>query len=143
MFIEAATNTLTPSSSTLPTSLGVALIMGYILDYLKRLQSIPKISYYTTRINFLIRLAMAGVGTLGVSWVWSAAGTGHQLLITIPAWSALLSGLFHWIAQYGVQHGWEIQLAQRPVARAVQATQVAQEPAHEAVPAAVKEAAHL
>lgn len=110
-----ASNALAPTSSTLPTAAGVAIVSGMILDYAKRLQKIPKISYYTTKLNNLIRLAMSGVGTLGVSWVWSAAGTGHQLLITIPAWSVIGLGLWHWAIQYGGQYGFEQILQLRPL----------------------------
>lgn len=121
MFVEAST--LAPSSSTLPTSVGVAIVMGYILDYIKRLNTIPKINYYTTKLNSWLRLAMAGVGTLGIAYTWSAVGTGHQLLISIPAWSVVGAGLWHWVVQYGAQHGWEIILAQRPIAKQAQVAQ--------------------
>lgn len=102
-----ANNLLAPSSPVIPTSVGVAIVSGYILDVLKRLKQVPKINFYSTRINALLRVAMAGVGTLGVSYSWSPAGTGHQLLITIPAFAVLVAGVWHWVVQYGMQHGFE------------------------------------
>jgi hypothetical protein len=110
MLLQTAVNTLAPTSSTLPTSIGVALVMGYILDTAKRVERIPKVSYYTVKLNALLRIIMSGIGTLGVTWVWSATGTGHQLLITFPAVTVILYGLWHWAIQYASQHMVEIQL---------------------------------
>ena len=107
LFITDLQNTLSPSSPSLPTSVGVAIVSGYVLNLLKGLKSIPKISYYSTRLNMFLRILMSGIGTLGVTWVWSQAGEGHQLLITIPAWSAIGLGAWHWFIQYGMLHGFE------------------------------------
>jgi hypothetical protein len=123
-----ATPLLAPAAPTIPTSVGVAIIAAYALDFAKRLAVIPKVSYYTTKLNILIRVILSGIGTLGVSWAWSSAGTGHELLITIPAWSIVLAGLWHWATSYGVQHMTEIQLAQRSVAQEAMRTQKAGSP---------------
>jgi hypothetical protein len=120
---------LAPATPTLPTSVATAMFAAYALDYLKRLKQIPAVSYYSTRLNTVLRMFLSGIGTLGVSWAWSAAGTGHQLLITIPAWSAIANGLWTWGASYCVQHFAEIQLAQRPVAQAAIREQHAESPA--------------
>jgi len=99
--------TLAPGSPSLPTSVGVAIFSGYCLDLLKRLKQVPDITYYSRKFNLILRIIMSGAGTLGISWAWSAAGEGHQLLITIPAWSAIAIGLWHWTVQYGMQHSFE------------------------------------
>jgi hypothetical protein len=127
MFLDAA-NLLAPAAPSIPTSVGVDIVLAYALDYVKRIEAIPKVSYYTTKLNTAIRIALSGIGTLGVSWVWSPAGTGHQLLITIPAWTVVLAGLWHWATNYGVQHMTEIQLAQRPTAQAAMRAQQESEP---------------
>lgn len=117
MFLEA-TQTLAPSSPALPTGVGVAIVFGYLLDVAKRLKQVPKINYYTQRLNFAIRVIMSGIGTLGVSWVWSSTTTGgHQFILNLPAWSIITTGIWHWVIQYGVQHGFEIQLYQRETAK--------------------------
>jgi len=115
MFDSVAT--LAPTSSTVPTSVGVAIVSAYVLDYAKRFEKLPQVTYYSNKLNSWLRLALAGIGTFGVSYVWSAVGTGHQLILNIPAWSVLGSGLWHWAIQYGTQHFSEIILAQRPVAK--------------------------
>ncbi|HUK48103.1 MAG TPA: hypothetical protein VLW06_10950 [Terriglobales bacterium] len=108
MILADAVSGLKPIAPTVPTSIAVAVICGSMLDLLKRLQSIPKITYYTTRLNIILRIIMSGLGTLGISWTWSAAGSGaHELVIGIPAWSALAYGVWHWAVQYGMQHGFE------------------------------------
>jgi hypothetical protein len=127
MFLDTA-NLLAPAAPSIPTSVGVDIVLAYALDYIKRIEAIPKVSYYTTRLNTAIRIVLSGVGTLGVSWVWSPAGTGHQLLINIPAWTVIIAGLWHWATNYGVQHMTEIQLAQRPTAQAAMRAQQAEEP---------------
>lgn len=99
--------TLTPSSPVLPTSVGVAIAFGYLLDLLKRLKQLPKVNYYNKKMNLIIRIFLSGIGTLGISWVWSASGTGHQLLIMIPAWSVIGLAAWHWFVQYGMQHTFE------------------------------------
>ena len=107
LLAQAVNSALTPVSPTLPTSVGVAIAFGYILDLFKRLKQVPKINYYNTKLNLLLRIALSGIGTLGISWAWSPAGTGHQLLITIPAWPIVIEGAWHWFVQYGMQHGFE------------------------------------
>lgn len=108
---------LAPNSPVIPTSVAVAIVSAYVLDYLKRLNAIPQVSYYTSKLNTWLRVVMSGLGTLGVGWSWSAAGTGHQLLITIPAWTVLGFAIWHWAIAFAMQHLAEIQLAQRQVAK--------------------------
>jgi hypothetical protein len=66
MFFDA-TNALTPISSTLPTSVGVAVFFGYALDALKRSKYLPSINYYTLKLNAILRAALSAIGTLGIS----------------------------------------------------------------------------
>lgn len=101
------TPSLSPISPTLPTSVGVAIAFGYLLDLFKRLKEVPKITYYSKKVNLLLRIALSGIGTLGISWAWAPHGTGHQLLITFPATAVILAGCWHWFVQYGMQHGFE------------------------------------
>lgn len=115
MFVDPGV--LAPNSPVIPTSVAVAIVSAYVLDYLKRFSALPGVTYYTTKLNAWLRLAMSGLGTLGVSWSWSAAGTGHQLLINIPAWSVLVLAIWHWGIAFAMQHMAEIQLSQRQVAK--------------------------
>ena len=131
---------LAPSAPTVPTSVGVSILAAYVLDYAKRIEMVPWISYYTTKLNTLLRVILSGIGTLGVSWVWSPSGTGHQLLIMIPAFSVILAGLWHWATAFGVQHFAEIQLAQRPTAQAAMRAQQEEAPKQVAKPLAVPQA---
>jgi len=127
MMFDAA-NTLAPTAPSLPTSVGVAVFSGYLLDALKRFRAIPRVNYYSDRLNTGLRIVLSGIGTLGIAWKWSAAGTGHQLLITIPSWLAILAGLYHWALQFGQTQLTEIVLSQRQVAKAAIIQQAALKP---------------
>jgi hypothetical protein len=108
----------------------VAIVSAYLLDWAKRLKQVPRISYYSTRLNTWLRVLMAGIGTLGVSWAWSPVSTtgGHQLLVVFPSNAALVVGVWHWAIQFGTQHFAEIQLAQRPTAQKAMVEQAKDEP---------------
>ena len=125
MFIEAV-NALTPTTPTIPTGAVVAIFSAYLMDFLKRLNSLPKVTYFSTKLNAWIRVALSGVGTLGVSWSWSGAGAA---MITIPAGSVLAIGVYHWAEQFCITHFSEIILAQRQVAKAAISAQSDQKPA--------------
>ena len=131
MFIEAA-NALTPTTPTIPTGAVVAIFSAYLMDFLKRLNSLPKVTYFSTKLNAWIRVALSGVGTLGVSWSWSShwswSGAGAAM-ITIPAGSVLAVGVYHWAEQFCITHFSEIILAQRQVAKAAILAQSDQKPA--------------
>jgi len=127
MFFDS--NVMAPNSPVIPTAVGLAILQAYALDWIKRFDKLPQVTYFTNRLNTVLRLLMAGAGTLGVSWTWSKAGTGHELLISIPAWSALLSGLYHWGVAYGMQHFSEIVLSQRPTAQKAIQQQILAAPA--------------
>jgi len=106
MFLETV-NTLSPGAPSVPTSLGVAVISAYCLDFLKRMKSVPLVSYYSTKMNTYLRMIMALGGTLGISWAWSSSTAGegyHQLALTIPPLAVLMAGLWHCAVQYGIQH---------------------------------------
>lgn len=127
LYLQTA-NSLTPTSPSLPTSVSAAIVLGYALDTLKRLQQFPKINYYSTKLNTWIRLAMTGLATVGVSWTWSSTTNGgHQWIWNLPAWTVLLIGIWHWATQYGMQQIFEIGLAARPIAQKAMTTQVLQQ----------------
>jgi hypothetical protein len=104
MFFEGATN-LAPTSPSIPTSLATAMVCGYILNALRRAQTIPWVSHETVVMSGVIRLIMSGAATLGISFSWSS--TDHTLLISGLTFATIVSGLWHWGSQYACQHGFE------------------------------------
>lgn len=100
-----ASNSLAPSSPTLPTSVGVAIVCAYLLNFVKKLKQIPQVSFYTTKLNSIIRAVTSFASTIGVSIQWSS--TSHTLTIGNLTLAVVAGGLFHWVAQYGAQHGFE------------------------------------
>jgi hypothetical protein len=120
MILFDAANTLAPTSPTIPTGLGVAILSAYGMDLIKRLKQFPKVTYYSAKLNSLIRLGAAAAGTLGVSFTWSklgGVGAGYQFVTTIPGLSVLALGAYHLAVQYGLTNISEIILAQREVAK--------------------------
>lgn len=108
MFIAAffdATNTLAPSSPTLPTSVGVGIVCAYIVHFVKKLKQVPKINFYSTKLNAIIRASTSFASTIGVSVSWSS--TNHQLIIGNITLAVIVGGIYHWGVQYGIQHGFE------------------------------------
>jgi hypothetical protein len=124
MWIDA--NTLSPNSPTIPTSVGIAILSAYGMDWLKRLKEFPKVTYYSAKLNSVIRLCAAAAGTLGVSFSWSrlgGVGAGYQFVTTLPSGITLLLGVYHLAVQYGITNFSEILLAQREIAKQAQASQ--------------------
>ena len=106
MLLDA--NVLAPTSPTMPTSLGVAVLSAYVMHLLKSAKSIPAINFYSTKLNFWLRAALSAVGTIGISLKWAAATTGGGVIaIQVPALTVFLVGLWHWAVQFGMQHGFE------------------------------------
>jgi len=96
---------LAPNSPVLPTSVGVAVISAYVMHLLKAAKSVPKISFATTKLNAVLRAIMSGVGTIGISLSWAASATGGGTVsLAIPSLAVLLTGLWHWAVQFGIQH---------------------------------------
>lgn len=96
---------LAPNSPVIPTSVGVAIASAYILHTLKTLKSLPKVTFYSTKINLYLRLITSALGTLAISISWSHASTGGgTLAITLPSLSIFLAGIWHYGVQFGMQH---------------------------------------
>jgi hypothetical protein len=96
---------LSANSPVLPTSVGVAVISAYVLHLAKCAKSLPKINFYSTKLNAIIRAGMSGIGTIGISLSWAAAASGGGTVsIAIPSLGVLLAGLWHWAVQFGIQH---------------------------------------
>jgi len=100
-----AGNNLAPSSPTLPTSVGVAVACAYLVTFFKKLQQVPWINFYSVKMNAIVRAATSFVSTIGVSVSWSS--DTRTLTIGNITVAVIVSGLYHWIVQYGVQHGFE------------------------------------
>ena len=107
MFLFDAANSLAPTSPSLPTGVGVGIALAYGMNWLKKLSQVPKITYYTTKLNTIIRAVTSFVATLGVSISWTS--TTHTLAIGNLTLGVIGMGLYHWLVQYGTQHlseGW-------------------------------------
>ena len=86
---------------------------AYLLDLTKRSKKIPWVNDYSKQLNRLIRIALSGFATLGITWAWSSGSTAgsHVLTIVIPPAVVIMHGSWIWFGQYALQHGWGQVLA--------------------------------
>ena len=100
LFFDSA-NTLAPTSPTLPTSVGVGIVCAYLVTFVKRAKQIPWITFYSTKINTLIRAGTSFLSTIGVTVSWSSVT--HTLTIGNLTLAVVVGGIYHWVVQFGIQ----------------------------------------
>lgn len=77
----------------------------YLLQALQKWSKTPWISAHTTKINVLVRMALALGASIGLSLGWSSgADHSHILTIAIPSLKTLAVGTVHLVGQYFAQH---------------------------------------
>lgn len=100
------------ATNMLATQLTAGAACAYILQLLQKWSKTPWITEHTTGINNAVRLILAFVSSLGISWVWSGSQDGgHTLTIAIPSAIAVVQSLWHVFGQFALQHGWGKVLA--------------------------------
>lgn len=77
---------------------------AYILRLLQKWNKTPWINEYTGQINIAIRAILSFIATVGISYQWDAKA--HVLTIGNLEWNVIGVGLWHWLGQYAMQHGW-------------------------------------
>lgn len=90
------------------THLTSAAIFAYLLSYIQQWGKIPWVTRDTKRLNAALRLAMAGIATLGIHLTWAgSASAGWSGTWSVPPILVMTHTAFAWFGQYAVQHGWE------------------------------------
>jgi len=93
-------------SSVLFSQLTAAAACAALLRSVQKAKWAGWVTEHTRVVNMILRAILAGTATIGITKVWS--GTlleGGQLTLTIPPLMVLLQGLWHWLGQYLLQHG--------------------------------------
>lgn len=86
------------------TQMAVAGIISLVIGWLKKSKWCPWITTETAKVNRVVMILLSGLGTLGIHFTYShTAGT---LLITGLTWATFGAGLWHWVVQSFVTHGW-------------------------------------
>jgi hypothetical protein len=96
---------MTPTDPLL-SSITAAAACSFLLDQAQKSKIVPWITAHTKWINLGVKIALSGASTLGISHAWTPAATGGgQFLVTVPATTVILMGLWHWFGQFALQHG--------------------------------------
>lgn len=88
------------------SSFTAAAACSFILDRVQKSEIVPWITAHTKWINLAAKIVMSGAATLGISHAWNPAPTGGGvLMVTVPAFTVIVLGLWHWFSQFALQHG--------------------------------------
>jgi len=79
-----------------------AALLEYLLHFLQKWSKTPWITEHTTGITIAARAAFAFMATLGITLKYS--GDTHELIIGGLSALAIITGLWHVISQYAMQH---------------------------------------
>jgi D-alanyl-lipoteichoic acid acyltransferase DltB (MBOAT superfamily) len=86
------------------TQVAVAGIISTAIGALKRSSWFPFITTETAKLNRAAMIVLSGLGTIGVHFSYNREA--GSLLITGITAATVLSGLWHWIVQCFITHGW-------------------------------------
>ena len=89
---------------SLYTQLTLSAIATWALERVKDSPYFPWISQHTKALNRVLAVLLSGLTSLGVTFTgtgdWQAGGT---FIVTIPAASLILLGLWHWLQSFVLQ----------------------------------------
>lgn len=88
----------------LSTNVAVAAVITFFIQQLKQSRFFPWITAETVKINRVVAIILSGLATLGVHFVCSK--TDHSCTVTWVDWTTVAVGLWHWLVQFVVTHGW-------------------------------------
>jgi len=86
--------------------LPIGLVLVFVQNWLKGQSWFPWLNYQSTKANHAFAIITTGLATFGIHI--SHTGTfvsGGSVLLTFPAGTVILAGLWHWIQQYAVTKG--------------------------------------
>lgn len=90
----------------LDQQLPLGLVLVFIQNWAKQQGWIPWLTYNSTRMNHAVSIILTGLATFGLHTSHTGSFvSGGSLLITWPAGTVILAGLWHWIQQYAVTKG--------------------------------------
>lgn len=91
-------------ANILSTQVTVAAAGAYILRLIQKWEKLPWVTQHSEPISTFLRIIIAGLGSLGISWSWN--GADHTLTIAGLSFVTICYGLWHWFSLYAMQHGW-------------------------------------
>jgi len=79
-----------------------AAVLEYLLHFLQKWSKTPWITEHTEKITIACRTSFAFAATLGINWKYS--GDTHTLVISGLSAIVIITGLWHVVSQYAMQH---------------------------------------
>jgi hypothetical protein len=89
-------------TNVLATQITLGMLGSGVLQYLKRLKSLPVINQNSATLNHLVLLATAAAGAIGVHYQWNPGS--HSLTITGLDVASIAAGFWVWAKQWCVQY---------------------------------------
>lgn len=94
--------------------LPIGLVLVFVQNFLKQQRWFPWLTYQSTRANHAFSILATGLATFGLHVSHTGSfSQGGSILLTFPAGSVILAGLWHWIQQYAVTKGLYVGLSQQ------------------------------
>lgn len=81
-----------------------AAVVSFLIAFLKKQAWFPWLSQESDRANRIAAIALSGLASVGIHAQFDHA-TG-QLLITGLTLTTIAAGLWHWVTQFALTHGW-------------------------------------
>lgn len=88
----------------LQTNVAVAAVLSFLMQKLKSSRFCPWMTAETAKLNRIVAIVLSGLATLGIHVVCSKVN--HSCTVTWVDWTTIVGGLWQWLAQFVVTHGW-------------------------------------
>lgn len=86
--------------------LPIGLVLVFVQNWLKQQRWFPWLNYQSVRANHAFAIFATGLATFGLHISHTGSFTqGGSILLTFPAGTVILAGLWHWLQQYAVTKG--------------------------------------
>lgn len=99
---DAAAQAASGASDNPTATLGLAVVIPFLLQAMKNSTWFPWVSRQTSRINFVVGVIAASAATFGIHATWDASTGGS---ITLPSLMGLWQAFVQWTAQQTAYKG--------------------------------------
>lgn len=83
--------------------LGLGAIAAYLIKFAQSSKYFPWITEEGKKINLFVQAMLSLIASVGIGYTWDA--TTHALTITGLSIAVVGHGIFSWISQFAIQHG--------------------------------------
>lgn len=88
----------------LSSQVTAAAVVSFLIAFLKKQAWFPLLTSETEKLNRLAAVVLSGLAALGISVSFNhEAG---QLIVSGLTASTIVTGLWHWLQQFALTHGW-------------------------------------